>query len=182
MQAVHAAVRKWVAEMQAGGPATKAPAATEERPADAAARAATAKAEAESRAQVPPPPAGPAPPALCVARMRSGSRSPQAARTGGRLHFAQAQRRQPAHAALTGDFLRAQLEAAKKAAARREAAEEAAGTASIALTERYVARPADLLACFTEAQRVMAFTQAPAQARHGTFAVQPRERDLHLEA
>ena len=57
----------------------------------------------------------------------------------------------------------AQLEAAKKAAAKREAAEAATGTASIELTERYVARPADLLSCFTEAQRVMAFTQAPAQ-------------------
>ena len=59
----------------------------------------------------------------------------------------------------------AQLEAAKKAAAKREAAEAATGTASIELTERYVARPADLLSCFTEAQRVMAFTQAPAQVR-----------------
>ena len=39
------------------------------------------------------------------------------------------------------------------------------GTASIELSERYVARPADLMSCFTEAQRVMAFTQAPAQVR-----------------
>ena len=66
----------------------------------------------------------------------------------------------------------AQLEAAKKAAAKREAAEAATGTASIELTERYVARPADLLSCFTEAQRVMAFTQAPAQVRrHAHLAV-----------
>ena len=50
-QAVFAAVRTWVKEMQAGGPAAKGQAAQAE-PVDAAARAATAKAEAESRAQV----------------------------------------------------------------------------------------------------------------------------------
>jgi len=55
------------------------------------------------------------------------------------------------------------VEAAKRAAAKRAAAEEAAGTASIALTERFSARPADLFACFTDARRVMAFTQAPAE-------------------
>ena len=55
------------------------------------------------------------------------------------------------------------MEAAKRAAAKRAAAEEAAGTASIALTERFSARPADLFACFTDARRVMAFTQAPAE-------------------
>lgn len=50
-QAVFAAVRTWVKEMQAGGPAAKGQAA-QAKPVDAAARAATAKAEAESRAQV----------------------------------------------------------------------------------------------------------------------------------
>ncbi|KAK9821579.1 hypothetical protein WJX81_007361 [Elliptochloris bilobata] len=104
--AVFGAVRTFVKEMQAGGPAAKAQAAQAAKPADAAVRAAVAQAEAESRAQ---------------------------------------------------------LEAAKKAAAKREAAEAAAGTASIELTERFVARPADLLTCFTEAHRVVAFTQAPAQ-------------------
>jgi hypothetical protein len=89
MQVVHAAVRTWVAEMKAGGPAAKAPAAAEDRPADAAARAAAAKAEAESRAQVPPLPQ--APPCLLSVRLGraqgSGARR-CTPRTGARLPYA----------------------------------------------------------------------------------------------
>ena len=51
VQAVFAAVRTFVEEVKAGGPA-KGQAAQAAKPADVAAQAAAAKAEAESRAQV----------------------------------------------------------------------------------------------------------------------------------
>ncbi len=54
MQAIYAAVRTFVEEMKAGGPA-KGQAAQAAKPVDVAAQAAAAKAEAESRAQVRQP-------------------------------------------------------------------------------------------------------------------------------
>lgn len=180
-QAVFAAVRTFVEEVKAGGPA-KGQAAQAAKPVDVAAQAAAAKAEAESRAQVRQPPpcscclsGNPAlsarlyVPSVCrkcqsLACLHARERAlcpfrAPCAWTG----WTCAARKGLLHLGVSHGVAAAQVEAAKRAAAKRAAAEEAAGTASIALTERFAARPADLFACFTDARRVMAFTQAPAE-------------------
>ncbi len=62
-----------------------------------------------------------------------------------------------------GALLQAAAAAKKKAAEARERARDRAPTATVELSERFYARPADLYECFTNVGRVQAFSQSPAQ-------------------
>ena len=60
-------------------------------------------------------------------------------------------------------LLQAAAAAKRKAAAEKQRAEDRAPTATVQLSERFYARPADLYDCFTNLGRVQAFSQSPAQ-------------------
>ena len=62
-----------------------------------------------------------------------------------------------------GVSLQAAAAAAKKAALEKERARDRAPKATVELSERFYARPADLYECFTDVGRVQAFSQSPAQ-------------------
>ena len=55
--------------------------------------------------------------------------------------------------------------ALQAAAAKKAEVGSSSGRHTISLQEQFYARPSDLFDCFTDPQRIMGYTQSPAQAR-----------------